>query len=124
MAEIEIQGESMVIHLRGWAAVWALKRKIEVPLANIQGATFDSALARQHPKGVRAPGAYLPRVITAGTYRWRGRREFWSVRHPDKAIVISLANDYYERLVIEVADPLETISMIEAASGSRPEASG
>ena len=115
MAEIEVHGDKLIVHLSGWAALWALKRKIEIPLSSIQEAVFDPALARQHPQGVRAPGAYVPRVITAGTYRWRGKREFWSVRHPDKAIVINLVNNYYERLILEVADPLEAIETIQAA---------
>lgn len=114
MAEIAIVGDKLIVQLRGWEQVWALKRRIEVPLACVRRAVIDPAIARR-PEGMRAPGTYLPWVISAGTYRGRGKRAFWSVRNPAKAVVIDLAGHHYTRLVIEVDDPLETVDAIERA---------
>ena len=64
MANIELSADAPTVHLRGWDAVWALRRRIDVPLSRVRGARHDPAAARA-PRGLRAPGTYLPRVVTA-----------------------------------------------------------
>lgn len=110
---VEAIDDRLRIRLKGWAKVWALKGCLDVPLAAVQRA--EAAPAGIKPRGLRAPGAYLPGVIAAGTYRRRGGKEFWSVRNPARAIVISLAGADYDRIVIEVADPAATLAVLHAA---------
>ena len=115
MADIGLAADTLTVHLRGWDAVWALRRRIDVPLSRVRGARHDPAAARA-PRGLRAPGTYLPRVITAGTF-WRRRgRDFWSVRDPAKAVVVDLTDGSpYARLIVQVDDPAGTVERIEAA---------
>ena len=54
-------------------------------------------------------------LITAGTFHRDGKRTFWNVRHPDRAVVIELQGEAYQRLVIEVQDPRAAVELIEAA---------
>jgi hypothetical protein len=65
------------------------------------------------PKGVRARGAHVPGVITAGTFHIPGERVFWDVHDPAKAVVIELADEHYARLVVQVADPRATVVLVE-----------
>ena len=112
MAEIEVSSDALAVRLEGWERVWALRRRIEVPVAQVRGARVDPEAARA-PRGLRAPGTYLPRVITAGTF-WRRRgRDFWSVRDPTKAVVIDLGGGPYARLIVQVADAAATAAAIE-----------
>lgn len=73
MAEIEIADETLTVRLRGWEVVWALRRRVAVPLARVRGARLDPVAAGR-PKGFRWPGSRLPRVITAGTFVRKGGR--------------------------------------------------
>lgn len=114
MAEIEIADETLTVRLRGWEVVWALRRRVAVPLARVRGARLDPVAAGR-PKGFRWPGSRLPGVITAGTFVRKGGRDFWSVRDPTKAVVIALAGKPYARLIVQVADPQATVAAIEAA---------
>ena len=67
------------------------------------------------PKGLRAPGTHIPGVLVAGTFHQDGERVFWDVHDAAKAVVIELADEKYQRLVIEVDDPRETAERIEQA---------
>lgn len=112
MAEVAIAGADLVVRLKGLEKLWALKSRLVIPLRNVRGATIDPGITREH-KGIRAPGTYLPGVITAGTFYTDGERVFWDVRNPDKAVVVELADERYARLVIEVDNPSEVVALIE-----------
>jgi hypothetical protein len=115
MARLSINGNDLVVEIEGLDKLWALKSRLVIPLANVRGATADPGIIRQ-PKGIRAPGAKVPGVITAGTFHLDGERVFWDVRNADKAVVIELADERYARLVIEVADPRAAVELVEKAT--------
>ena len=114
MAQIDIDGDTLVVNVEGLDKLWALKSRRTIPLANVRGATLDPGIVAG-PKGVRAPGTHLPGVIVAGTFHTEGERVFWDVHDPAKAVVIELADERYARLVIEVDDPRATVDRIERA---------
>ncbi|WAL66457.1 hypothetical protein ORV05_01130 [Amycolatopsis cynarae] len=114
MARIDIDGDDLVVTIEGLDKLWALKSSLTIPLANVRGATADPGIAKE-PKGIRAPGAYLPGVITAGTFHLDGERVFWDVHDPAKAVVIELADERYARLVVEVEDPRAAVALVENA---------
>lgn len=112
MAIVSIEGDHLVVEIEGLDKLWALKSRLVIPLANVRGATPDPGAAHE-PKGIRAPGAHIPNVITAGTFHLDGEKVFWDVHDGRKAIVIELADERYARLVIEVDDPRTTADLIE-----------
>jgi hypothetical protein len=114
MAQIDIDGDTLVVKVEGLDKLWAFKSRLDIPLANVRGATIDPGIVAE-PKGVRAPGAHVPGVIVAGTFRTEGERVFWNVHNPANAIVIELSDERYARLVIEVDDPRDTVDRIERA---------
>ena len=117
MTEVEITGDTLVVHVKGMDRLFSLKSRLEMPLAYVLGAEADPHVAQGWRKGLRAPGTHLPGVITAGTFYQEGDRVFWDVRDPEKAIVIRLEDERYSRLVIEVEDPPSTAAAIEGAIG-------
>lgn len=118
MTRITIDGDRLVVALQGFDRLWALKSRLEIPLANVQGATIDRGIVRDR-KGVRAPGTHIPRVVTAGTFHRDGERTFWNVRGGDRTVVIQLRNEEYARLVLEVDDPRATVALVERALAAR-----
>ena len=61
------------------------------------------------------PGTYVPGVITAGTFYQDGKRVFWDVHDPEKAVVIDLHDERYNELVVQVADPESAVRLIQNA---------
>ncbi|QKV78815.1 hypothetical protein [Amycolatopsis sp. Hca4] len=114
MALVRIDGEDLVVVMEGLDKLWAFKSSLTIPLANVRGATADPGIAAD-PKGIRAPGAHLPGVITAGTFHQDGEKIFWDVRDASKAVVIELADERYSRLVLQVDDPRTTVELVENA---------
>lgn len=114
MAQVSIIGEDLVVEIEGMEKLWSFKSRLVIPVVNVRGATADPGIAGE-PRGVRAPGTYLPGVLTAGTFHQDGERVFWDVRDGARAVVIALADERYTRLVVEVADPATTVALIEQA---------
>ena len=117
MADIEIDGTTLVVHIRGIDKFWALATKLEVPLAHVAGVDIDVSDARSAWHGLRVGGTNLPGVITAGRFVQHGEWTFWDVHDPSKAIAIRLHDERYGRVVIGVEDPQATAAAIRAALG-------
>jgi hypothetical protein len=114
MAQVHIDGEQLVVEIEGLDKLWALRSRLEIPLAEVRGATADPGMAGE-PKGFRAPGTHIPGVLAAGTFHVDGERIFWDVHDPAKIVVIELTGEPYRRLVIQVDDPAATVAQVERA---------
>lgn len=119
MAEIELTADALVVHVKGADRIFAFKSELSIPLEHVLGAANDEEEARHWYHGVRAPGTGVPGVITAGTFHQNGERVFWDVHRLERAIAISLRDESYGKLVVEVQDPEATILAIAAALGGR-----
>ena len=117
MAEVELDEDTLSIHVMGMDRLWALRSRLEIPLSHVSGAEADPEVAGRWWQGIRSGGTQVPGVITAGTFHQEGERVFWDVHDPEKAIVIRLRDERYARLVIEVEDPPATVAAIKEALG-------
>jgi hypothetical protein len=117
MAEVELTENVLIVHVRGMDRLWALKSRLKIPLSHVLGAEVDPEIAREWHKGIRAAGAHVPGVITAGSFYQEGERVFWDVHDPEKTVVIRLRDERYARLVIEVEDPRATAAAIQGRGG-------
>ena len=115
MAQIEIVGADLVLHVEGWDKFFALKSELRVPLAHVAAVERAGDEARGWFHGFRLAGTNIPGVITAGSFYQHGGHVFWDVHNPDAAIAIRLHDEGYANLIVEVANPDETIALIESA---------
>ena len=116
MAHIEFTPQALIVHITGADRLWALKSHLEIPLAHVIGASQETEEAQAWLKGLVHGGiTHVPGVLSAGTFHHHGDRVFWDVHDPDKAIAISLKDDRYARLVVEVDDPVATLAAITKA---------
>ena len=114
MVELSVERGDLVLEIRGWSKLWALKKQLRVPLAEIRAVQRDPQAAKGW-KGWRMPGTHIPGVIAAGTFYRRTGREFWDVRSGSEAVTIELDRGKYRRVVVDVADPESAIRRIEEA---------
>ena len=115
MVDLSIAEGKLTLHVRGADKLWALKSSLEIPLVHIAGVRADPEVARGLWHGIRMPGTYVPGVITAGTFYQDGKRVFWDVHDPEKAVVIDLHDERYNELVVQVADPESAVRLIQNA---------
>ncbi len=108
---IEADDSTLAVVLTGWDAVWALRRRVEAPLASVAGVAVGSRAEVDAERPLfRAPGTFLPGVIVAGTYHGRHTRpQFWCAHRAEEVLVVDLAGPApLARLVLEVDDPHRT----------------
>lgn len=112
MVDLTVVGDKLMVNVQGADKVWALKSSLEIPLEHVTGIRLDPEIAKGYWHGWRLPGTNLPGVITAGTYYQDGQKVFWDVHHADRALVIDLRDESYDRLVVEVEDPQAAVALI------------
>jgi hypothetical protein len=113
---IDIDEHTLRVRLHGLDVVWAARRRFVVPLGHVRCARIDPDIARRGPwLGAGYTHALLDYAVAAGPMLVHGRHEFWDVHHPDRAVVIELEDEPYERLVLEVRDPAGVVAAVNAA---------
>ncbi|WP_328395481.1 hypothetical protein [Nocardia sp. NBC_00416] len=116
MVDIEITGTTVTVHVRGAHRVLSLCERITFDLANI--VAVEPAEIDRRPPWVRAPGAFFPGAIAAGTFRGKGRKEFWDTLFGGNAVRIDLRGTDYTRLVVDVDDVGTALSSLRHAAAA------
>ncbi len=114
MARVYVTDKQLVVQLRGIDKIWAMRRGVTVPLSQVRGATADPG-ARRELKGRRSPGLHIPGIVAVGTFYRDGERTLWQVYRGDRAVVIQLSGEPYDRLIVEVEDPRTVVERINGA---------
>ena len=112
MVKPELINGNLVLHVQGADRIWALKSELTIPLRHIVDIRMDEEIVKGWWRGIKFPGANIPGVLTAGTFYQDGKRIFWDIHHPEAAVVITLEDESYNELVIEVEEPRALIADI------------
>ena len=112
MVDLSIAEGKLVLHVHGADKLWAFRSSLEIPIDHIAGIRADPSIARTWWHGVRLPGTSIPGVVTAGTFYEHGQRLFWDVHNPENSIVISLHDERYKALIVEVEDPTAAVKLV------------
>ncbi|MGI8991539.1 MAG: hypothetical protein ACR2I2_18405 [Bryobacteraceae bacterium] len=119
MTTLKIEDGNLIINVQGADQLWALKSRLIIPLKHITGVSYEPEIARGWWHGFKLPGTQVPGVITAGTFYRHGEWTFWDVHNPENTIKISLKDEHYQNLVVEVKDPEKAIAEINAGLGEK-----
>jgi hypothetical protein len=115
MTTIETSNSELIVRVEGMDRIFAFKSELRIPLTHVAGAERAADEARTFWHGIRFPGTHIPGLITAGTYYESGRRAFWDVHDPERALAIHLRDEKYDKLVIEVEDVNAALAQIASA---------
>jgi hypothetical protein len=116
MADLVIEGDELVLHLRAPEKAEGFHGDIRVPLAAVAAVrVVDDAWPEL--RGMRAPGTGLPGVIAVGTRRGGFGKDFAAVHGKGPAVVVELAGTEFGRLVVTTDEADATAAAIAVASG-------
>lgn len=122
MAEIELTDEKLVVRVAGFDRILAFKGRLEIARSHVTGvvAGIPQEARDDLYRSLRLPGAFIPGVITTGSYYRVGKGQwlFWDIHGGDKAICIRTEHEQYSTIVVEVAEPEQTVRQISAWLGS------
>lgn len=115
MVRASIADGTLRLELRGLRKLWVLKSRLDIPLGHVRSARLEPAVARAWLHELRRAPNGPQRVPAPGTL-WRdGQRVFWDVHDPDRTIVITVVDEPYQELVVEVERPDEVLGLIAGA---------
>jgi hypothetical protein len=117
MTDISVEGENLVLRVRGFSRVWSLRSVIRIPLGAVRAAAIVGNAASGVWKGIRMPGTHLPFVIVAGTYYKDGEKRFYDVRRGDRALELRLDGADFQRVTLRVRDPEAALRTVRQAAG-------
>jgi hypothetical protein len=116
MAEIQVEGGRVSIHLSVAEKIGALHGDVHFPVSAVQAVrVVDKPFSEI--EGFRAPGTGVPGLIALGTYRARGRQDFVAVYRGKRGVVIEIDadNTKYRRVILSAKDPDRVRSLVESA---------
>lgn len=114
MVTISLTASTAVFEVEGIDKLWALRSRLELPLAHITAVRADPSVAQGWWHGLRLAGTNVPGLLTAGTFYQHGGLVFWDVHDPERTIVIDLDHEHYRALIIEVAEPERVVAELQA----------
>ena len=116
VAELQVDGDELVLHLRAMEKAEGAHGDIRVPLSAV---TAVRAVDDPWPelRGIRAPGTGLPNVIAVGTRRGSFGKDFAAVHGKGPAVVVELEGAAYGRLVVTADDAAARAKTIAQAVG-------
>jgi hypothetical protein len=121
---IDVEGDEVVVRLKGWRSLMAVKRRLAVPLSAVLAVTHDPS-ARLHVRTRLRKRGGRTGVFRVGMYHSPDGWSFWSVGLARNAVVVEASGARYRFFVVEVADPASTLEIICQAAGlnaARPDA--
>jgi len=121
MVKPTFNNNKLILDIEGADKIWSLKSRLELDIRHITGVRLDSEIViKWYDKwydGLKATGTLVPHVITAGTFHLDGKKVFWDIHHPEKVVVISLKDETYNELVIEVENPDIFVDQLQQTIG-------
>ena len=121
--ETVVDGDHLTVRLTGFDRVLAIKDHLEVPLSRVSSTDVieRKKVAPTPGTWLRAPGTHLPGLVRHGSYGRAPKREFWAMYRQRYALVITIDDWGYSRLVLGVKDaPLHAGEIRTAADVYHP----
>ena len=117
MVEIRVESGKAIFEIEGSHKLWALKSRLEIPLAHIKDVHAEPNPPMGFLGAVKVLGADVPHVFRAGSFYQvgDGGLVFWDVRHAEGCIAIELDHEHFKKLYLEVESPAAAIALLTDA---------
>ena len=114
MTQIEVNEDTLTVHLDGIDRLLALTRRLDIPLDHLVSVE-PKAQPGGSWKGLRALASRIPGALAPGTFHQQRGRGFWEPHKPERTLEISLLDERHSRLVLDVEDARAAAQAIRQA---------
>jgi len=124
MARVRIEDGQLVINMKGMRKFFAMKSEVSVPLTSVESVTTGLNWKEMPSVLDKVIGTNSKELYYGGTFReggfWNsdGDKVFFDLRRKEEAIVITLKDEEFKRLIIGCETPDETVAIIQQALNS------
>ena len=125
MARVQIEHGQLVISMKGMRKFFAMKSEVSVPLSSVESVTTGLEWKDMPNTFDKVSGTNANTMYYGGTFRdggfWNldGDKVFFDLRRKEEAIVITLKDEEFKRLIIGCETPEETVAVIQQALGHK-----
>lgn len=114
-ASLTADGDELVVRLRGWRSVLAVKRQLRLPLDSVVSVAHDPAV-RSHVQAKLRRRASRTGVMRLGSYHSFAGWSLWAIGLGRNAVLVECSGTRYRYVVVEVADPAATVKLVRDAA--------
>jgi hypothetical protein len=114
LARVRREGEAVVVEPIGILKLLALTSQLRLDAGQVTAVFSVQQPQERYRPGMRMPGTWLPGLL-AGTFRGPEGRSFWLVGRGETSVRLELVEGRYDYVVVDVADPAETVREINRA---------
>jgi len=121
MARVKIEDGQLVINMKGMRKFFAMKSEVSVPLSSVESVTTGLEWKDIPDTLDKVLGTNSNTLYYGGTFRdggfWNsdGDKVFFDLRRKEEAIVITLKDEEFNKLIIGCEAPEETVAVIQEA---------
>ena len=121
MARVKIENGQLIINMSGMRKFFAMKSEVSVPLSSVESVTTGLEWSDLPKILDKVIGTNSNELYYGGTFRdggfWNldGDKVFFDLRRKEEAIVITLKDEEFNKLIIGCETPEETVSIIQQA---------
>lgn len=115
MATLHCEADELVLRLSPREKLGALHGDVRGPLKSVRDVAVSDTPFHAL-RGLRAPGTALPRRIALGTWRYRGGKDFAALDRGKSAVIVSLQDAPFGRLLVSADDAEDVAAHIRAAT--------
>jgi hypothetical protein len=112
VATLVIDADAITLHLSGAEKAESLHRDMSFPRTAVTGVRVVSS-GMDEVAGFKLVGAGIPGVLMVGTWRSQRSSTFAACHGTGPAIVIDLAGEHYDRIVVTLDDPEQVASQLQ-----------
>ena len=118
MAELQIDGDELVLHMTTFEKAEGVHGDIRVPLSSVTSVRSVETAWPDELRGIRAPGTGIPNVVAVGTRRGSFGKDFAAVHGKGPAVVLDLEGQAFDRLVFTADDAAGVVAQVQGATGT------
>jgi hypothetical protein len=113
MTSIAFNDQELIITIIGLDKLLAFKGEVKIKLAHIESVALNHEGLMAFKNATSGIGTIFANRIQAGTFKEGGNKSFWDVHDIKKTILLTLSDDKYSKIIIEVENPEETVKAIK-----------
>jgi hypothetical protein len=114
LAELQIEGDELVLHLSTLEKLEGVHGELRVPLSSVQGIQILDDAHEPVDHGIKV-GERIPGVSEVGTIHTDGQKIFAAVHHDTpRGVRVSLVDGAFDEWIVGCTDPESVKSRIDA----------
>jgi hypothetical protein len=113
MTSITCDDKNLIIMVEGLDKLLAFKGHITIPLEHVEKIEINTEPLMDFKHATFGIGTIFAGRIQTGSFSEEGQKSFWDVRDPQNAILITLKDEEYGKIITEVESPEQTISEVQ-----------